>query len=139
MQKIILSRHLAQTSFDLNDLRIFAYVATLASFSSAAEALQIHKSSVSRSIARLEAMLETSLIQRTTRRVLLTPCGFELKERCIELISRVNETIDSVGGLTPARDSAGGSGRPTRLGSGASKPLRTRAGGAAAGAFHRAA
>ena len=139
MQKIILSRHLAQTSFDLNDLRVFAYVATLASFSSAAEALQIHKSSVSRSIARLEAMLETSLIQRTTRKVLLTPCGFELKERCIELISRVNETIDSVGGPTPARDPAGGSGRSMRLGANPHKPLRARGGVGAAGSFRSAA
>ncbi|MDM0020706.1 LysR family transcriptional regulator [Variovorax saccharolyticus] len=87
---------------DLNDLRIFAYVASLASFSSAADALQIHKSSVSRSISRLEKMLQTSLIHRTTRKVLLTEHGIQLKERCVEMLSRVNETIGYAGRVDPA-------------------------------------
>jgi len=77
----------------MNDLRVFAYVASFASFSQAAEALNIHKSSVSRSIARLETALETPLIQRTTRKVELTRRGIALRERCIEIVSRVNETI----------------------------------------------
>ena len=68
----ILSIHTADEMIDLNDLRVFAYVASFASFSLAADALKIHKSSVSRSIARLESMLETPLIQRTTRKVELT-------------------------------------------------------------------
>ena len=97
MQNKVLSGHAAERLLDLNDLRIFAYVASLASFSLAADALQIHKSSVSRSIARLEVMLQASLIQRTTRKVLLTPRGVDLKERCIEMLSRVNETIGHAG------------------------------------------
>jgi len=87
---------------DLNDLRIFAYVASLTSFSLAAEALQIHKSSVSRSITRLEATLETPLLQRTTRKVLLTPRGIDLKERCLELLSRIDETMRWIGGADAA-------------------------------------
>jgi hypothetical protein len=59
----------------------------------AADALKIHKSSVSRSIARLETTLETALLQRTTRKVRLTRNGIALKERCIEILSRINETI----------------------------------------------
>lgn len=78
---------------DMNDLRVFAYVASFASFSLAADALNIHKSSVSRSIARLETVLETPLIQRTTRKVELTRRGMALRERCVEIVSRVNETI----------------------------------------------
>ncbi|WP_431276605.1 LysR family transcriptional regulator [Variovorax ureilyticus] len=81
---------------DLNDLRIFAYVASFASFSQAADALKIHKSSVSRSIARLESTLETPLIQRTTRKVQLTRRGIALRERCLEIVSHVNETIQCV-------------------------------------------
>ena len=38
----------SQSVVDLNGLRVFAYVAALESFSKAAEALSIHKSSASR-------------------------------------------------------------------------------------------
>lgn len=90
---------MADKMIDLNDLRIFAYVASLGSFSSAADALQIHKSSVSRSIARLEAMLEEPLLERTTRKVLLTRRGIDLKQSCVEMLARVNETIGYVGSI----------------------------------------
>lgn len=88
---------------DLNDLRIFAYVASLTSFSLAAEALQIHKSSVSRSITRLEAMLATPLLQRTTRKVLLTQRGIDLRERCLEPLSRIDETMRWISGVEARR------------------------------------
>jgi DNA-binding transcriptional LysR family regulator len=91
------SRQPAEKLIDLNDLRVFAYVASLASFSLAADALNVHKSSVSRSIARLEMALETPLLQRTTRKVLLTGRGIALKERCDEILSRINETIGHAG------------------------------------------
>jgi len=42
---------------DLNDLRVFEKVASLLSFSAAARALGLPKSSVSRSVARLETEL----------------------------------------------------------------------------------
>ena len=96
MPKKILSIHATDEMIDLNDLRIFAYVASFASFSLAADALKIHKSSVSRSIARLESMLETPLIERTTRKVELTGRGIALRERCLEIVSHVNETIKYV-------------------------------------------
>lgn len=102
MQNGTSSTCVAEKLIDLNDLRIFAYVASLSSFSLAADALQIHKSSVSRSISRLEAMLETPLLQRTTRKVLLTQRGVDLGERCVELLSKINETIGQVGGIDTA-------------------------------------
>ncbi|MDM0014790.1 LysR family transcriptional regulator [Variovorax sp. J22P168] len=68
MQNATGSSALAGRHIDLNDLRIFAYVGSLASFSLAADALQIHKSSVSRSISRLEALLGTPLLQRRPAR-----------------------------------------------------------------------
>jgi len=97
MHNDVSTSHGAGAMIDLNDLRVFAYVASLASFSSAADALQIHKSSVSRSVTRLEAMLHAPLLQRTTRKVLLTPRGAELKESCVEILSRIHETIGHVG------------------------------------------
>ena len=123
-------RHMADKMIDLNDLRIFAYVASLGSFSSAADALQIHKSSVSRSIARLEAMLEEPLLQRTTRKVLLTQRGIDLKERCVEMLARVNETIGYVGSIDdtapqslPVRSGSGALSGPKGMGAAERKPL----------------
>src|ERR1700756_4632233 len=99
MPNSILSRKIAEVTLDLNDLRVFAYVASLASFSLAADALKIHKSSVSRSIARLETMLDTPLLQRTTRKIQLTRSGVALKVRCIEILTRVNESIAYIGNI----------------------------------------
>jgi DNA-binding transcriptional LysR family regulator len=99
MSNSVLSTH-TQKMLDLNDLRVFTYVASFASFSLAADALKIHKSSVSRSVARLETMLEAPLLQRTTRKVRLTRRGNALKEHCSEILLRINETIGYVGGVT---------------------------------------
>ncbi|WP_159275330.1 MULTISPECIES: LysR family transcriptional regulator [Variovorax] len=84
---------------DLNDLRIFTYVAVLYSFSAAADELGISKSSVSRSIMRLEALMNTQLLNRTTRKVKLTRAGHALKDRGVEIMNRIGETIGYVGGL----------------------------------------
>ncbi|WP_157730569.1 LysR family transcriptional regulator [Variovorax sp. HW608] len=81
---------------DLNDLRVFAYVASLSSFSLAADALKIHKSSVSRSVLRLEMVLQTPLIERTTRRVELTSRGKTLKRHTVEILSRVEDTLVTI-------------------------------------------
>jgi DNA-binding transcriptional LysR family regulator len=89
-------RHDTEELLDLNDLRVFAYVASLASFSLAAQALNVHKSSVSRSIARLEALIGAALIERTTRKVALTQRGLQLHDRCLEILTRINETIASM-------------------------------------------
>lgn len=84
---------------DLNDLRIFERVAALLSFSKAARTLDIPKSSVSRSIQRLEAELSTQLLQRTTRRTALTEAGEALHERCSPLFGGLDQTIEYVGSL----------------------------------------
>ena len=87
----------AEKWIDLNDLRVFANVASLANFSAAAEALHIHRSTVSRSIVRLELLLETRLLQRTTRKVLLTRHGNALKGHCEDIRSRIEQTIGYAG------------------------------------------
>ena len=84
---------------DLNDLRVFDKVASLRSFSAAARALGVPKSSVSRGVARLERELGTRLFQRTTREVVLTESGAVLKERCADILTRVGETLDYVSSL----------------------------------------
>lgn len=84
---------------DLNDLRIFERVASLGSFSKAAQALAMPKSTVSRCVARLEESLGIRLLQRTTRDVVMTEAGQLLLERSGTLLSDIDATVDLVGGL----------------------------------------
>lgn len=72
---------------DLDTLRIFARVAELASFTQAADQLGLAKGRVSAAVQQLEAQLGTRLMQRTTRRVRLTPDGEQFLERCKELLA----------------------------------------------------
>jgi LysR family transcriptional regulator for bpeEF and oprC len=82
--------------FDLNDLRIFERVAATKSFSAAARVLGLPRSSVSRSIARLEEELDARLFQRTTREVALTPTGEALQLRCAGLLGALEEAVGQV-------------------------------------------
>ena len=84
---------------DLNDLRVFERVAALKSFSAAARALELPKSSISRAVTRLETELGARLLQRTTREVTLTDTGAALQQRCMDILYRVGETLDYVGGF----------------------------------------
>ena len=84
---------------DLNDLRVFGQVAALGSFSKAAHALAMPKSTVSRCVARLEEALGIRLLQRTTRDVVVTEAGRLLQERSTTLLSDLDKTMDLVGTL----------------------------------------
>jgi LysR family transcriptional regulator for bpeEF and oprC len=84
---------------DLMDLRVFERVAALSSFSAAADALEIPKSSASRAVARLEQSLGIRLLQRTTREVALTTAGEALLERCGTLLAGIDEALVFTSGL----------------------------------------
>lgn len=71
---------------DLSDLRIFCRVAELASFTKAAEHLNMAKGRVSTIVQLLEAEVGSRLLQRTTRSVQLTPDGEVFLARCKELL-----------------------------------------------------
>jgi LysR family transcriptional regulator for bpeEF and oprC len=83
---------------DLNDLRAFEKVAGTKSFAAAARALGLPRSSVSRSIARLERELDARLFQRTTREVALTSAGESLLRRCAGLLGALEEAVEQVRG-----------------------------------------
>jgi LysR family transcriptional regulator, regulator for bpeEF and oprC len=87
---------------DINDLRVFEKVAAFRSFSAAARALELPKSSVSRRIARLETELGTRLLQRTTREVVLTEAGALLRARCVDILASIGEAVDLVAGFASA-------------------------------------
>jgi DNA-binding transcriptional LysR family regulator len=63
---------------DLNLLTVFQAVAESSSFSSAAARLGVERSSVSRSVAKLERSLGVQLLSRTTRSLALTTAGAAL-------------------------------------------------------------
>jgi DNA-binding transcriptional LysR family regulator len=85
---------------DLDDLRAFKLVAVMRSFSSAAQALSLPRSTVSRNVARLERELGARLFQRTTREVALTPTGDALLQRCIGLLASLEDAVDQVRNTT---------------------------------------
>lgn len=101
---------------NLNDLSLFIRVVETGSFTSAADTLNVQKSTISRRIAQLEDSLGVRLIQRTTRKLRLTSEGRELFERSRDLIDQLELVRDEV-----AADSSELRGRlrmtmPTELG-----------------------
>lgn len=86
--------------FDLEDLRFFSRVAELGSVSGAARALRKPKSSVSRSLARLEEVAGSYLIERSTRHLRLTDAGRVLQRHAQRILDDVAEAQTALIGLT---------------------------------------
>ena len=78
------------------DLRTFVAVVENQSFARAANRLGIVKSAVSRRVRDLEERLGVRLINRTTRQVGLTAAGALLYERCLELLSALEQAEEAV-------------------------------------------
>jgi DNA-binding transcriptional LysR family regulator len=81
---------------DLNRLSMFVRVAEAESFTRAASALGLRKSSVSRGITRLEEELGVHLLHRTTRSVRLTDAGRAYFDRVKESLSGVEEATAQI-------------------------------------------
>ncbi|MEB7937088.1 MULTISPECIES: LysR family transcriptional regulator [Escherichia] len=75
----------------IHAMQLFIKVAELESFSRAADFFALPKGSVSRQIQALEHQLGTQLLQRTTRRVKLTPDGMTYYQRAKDVLSNLNE------------------------------------------------
>ena len=75
----------------LDAMQIFIRVAELASFTRAAGSLGIPKASTTTAVQRLETLLGTRLLHRTTRRVQMTQDGQAFYERCKDLLSDLDE------------------------------------------------
>ncbi len=72
--------------------RIYARVVECESFTQAAKALGLPRSSVSAAVATLEQRIGARLLQRTTRRVSATQDGMAFYEHCARLVADVEET-----------------------------------------------
>jgi DNA-binding transcriptional LysR family regulator len=84
---------------DLNRIAVFARVAETGSFTAAAAGLGVQKSSVSRSVAALEADLGVRLLQRTTRRIGLTDAGRAYYQRARDALGSLEEARQAVASL----------------------------------------
>ncbi len=78
-------------SNNLTAMMLFAHVAERQSFSEAARVLGVSKSYVSREIARLEVRLGIRLLQRTTRRVVLTELGQAYYPFCLRMLDELHQ------------------------------------------------
>ncbi len=81
---------------NLNDLNLFIRVVETGSFTAAADSLDVQKSTISRRIAQLEDTLGIRLIQRTTRKLKLTPEGEELFSRAQPLVDDLAAVQDDI-------------------------------------------
>ena len=79
---------------DLNDVVVFERVVTEGSLTAAAGRLGQPKSSVSRSLARLEGDLGVRLLHRTTRRLQLTAEGETFLNRARPILTALDEAAD---------------------------------------------
>ena len=75
----------------LEKMRIFTRVVEAGSFTAAAQQLNESTASTSRAVARLEAHLRARLLNRTTRRVVLTEAGERYLHRCEQILACVDQ------------------------------------------------
>ena len=73
------------------EMAVFVRVVEHESFSSAARALKLTPSAVSKLIGRLEDRLGARLLNRTTRRLSMTEEGHAFYQRCVPILSAIDE------------------------------------------------
>lgn len=76
---------------NLNELQLFVQIAETGGFTAASARLGIPKSTISRGLTRLEQRLGVRLLERTTRRVLLTEAGEVYLRHCRQAMAVVDE------------------------------------------------
>ena len=89
----------------LTAMQAFVRVVEAGTFTKAADSLDLPKATVTRLIQTLETHLRTKLLNRTTRRVTVTPDGAAYYERAMRLLSDLEELEGSMNQarVTPRR------------------------------------
>ncbi|AQW69712.1 LysR family transcriptional regulator [Pseudomonas parafulva] len=77
-------------------MQIFVRVAQAGSFTQAAQTLSLPASTVTSSVKNLEKYLQVRLLNRTTRRVSLTPEGAQYLAQCREILELIEHTESSL-------------------------------------------
>ncbi len=73
-------------------MQVFTRVVDANSFSRAADSLGLPRATVTTTIQNLESLLQVRLLNRTTRKLSLTPDGAAYYERCARILAEVEET-----------------------------------------------
>jgi LysR family transcriptional regulator, regulator for bpeEF and oprC len=89
----------------IQTMRVFARVVEAGSFTKAAASLALPKGTVTRLVQHLEGRLKVKLLNRTTRRVTVTPDGAAYYERTARLL---NDLDDIEASMTNAQAKPGG-------------------------------
>ena len=76
-------------------MQVFTRVVDANSFTGAADLLGLPRATVTTIIQNLEALLQVRLLNRTTRRISLTPDGAAYYEHCARILGEVEETESS--------------------------------------------
>jgi DNA-binding transcriptional LysR family regulator len=87
---------------ELADIRAFARIADLGSVSAAARSLDLPKSTISRSLARLEVAVGAMLVDRSTRHLRLSDAGVLFRPYAVRILADVDEAgtaLDSFAGV----------------------------------------
>lgn len=85
---------------DLNEIAIYIKVVQTGSFSEAAKKLGMPKSTVSSKVSNLERRLNTTLIQRTTRKLNITPAGEAYFKRCLSGMGEIHSAESEISALS---------------------------------------
>ncbi|MBU0604052.1 MAG: LysR family transcriptional regulator [Gammaproteobacteria bacterium] len=76
----------------LQAMQVFIRVVDANSFTRAAESLALPRATVTTAVQNLENLLHVRLLNRTTRRISLTPDGAAYYERCARILADIEET-----------------------------------------------
>ena len=77
-------------------IRAFTKVVEASGFAAAARAMGLSRSVVNRSVIKLEKELSTQLLHRSTRKVTPTETGIAFYNRCLQILSELDEAISAV-------------------------------------------
>ena len=75
----------------IQSIRVFARVVEAGTFTKAAESLDLPKGTVTKLVQHLEARLKVKLLNRTTRRVTVTPDGAAYYERTVRVLNDLDD------------------------------------------------
>ncbi|WP_382155161.1 LysR family transcriptional regulator [Hydrogenophaga sp. ANAO-22] len=88
---------MAIMNYRVDDLRALTALHRTGSFVRAAESVHITQSAFSRRIAQLEAVVGGTLVERTTRRVSLSPLGLDLVRKTGLLLDQLDDAVAEAG------------------------------------------
>src|ERR1700742_3168691 len=84
----------------LDALQLFTRIVETGSFSRAADMLDIPRATATHAIKQLEARLGTTLLERSTRQVRATLDGQAFYERCVHVLSELDDAEASLQHVT---------------------------------------